>query len=121
MLQSADPAIEKYFEVELNRVLFKDINSKTPLKFTYSAFHGVGYECAKRMFEGYGFREDSFISVKRQQDPDPTFSTVPFPNPEEGAKVLKLCFETADENQSTVILANDPDADRLQLAEKQPK
>jgi len=119
LFHSADPAIDKYFEVELNRVLFKEINSKTPLKFTYSAFHGVGYECAKRIFDGYGFREESFISVKCQQEPDPKFSTIPFPNPEEGAKVLKLCFETADENGSTVILANDPDADRLQLAEKQ--
>lgn len=121
MLKSADIAIEEYFESELKRVLFKDLNAKTPLKFTYSAFHGVGYECAKRMFAGYGFPEESFISVQRQQDPDPTFSTIPFPNPEEGAKVLKLCFETADENESTVILANDPDADRIQMAEKQSK
>jgi phosphomannomutase len=35
--------------------------------------------------------------------------------------VLKLCFTTADANDSKVLLVNDPDADRLQLAEKQPE
>uniref|UniRef100_A0AC34QK24 Phosphoglucomutase n=1 Tax=Panagrolaimus sp. JU765 TaxID=591449 RepID=A0AC34QK24_9BILA len=120
LLYCADSAIDKYFESELSRVLFSLMNSKCRLRFTYSAFHGVGYKFFKRMFTGYGFSENNLISVKQQQDPDPTFSTVPFPNPEEGAKVLKLCFETADANGSTIILANDPDADRIQLAEKQP-
>jgi phosphomannomutase len=46
---------------------------------------------------------------------------VPFPNPEEGHRVLQLCFKTADANQATLILANDPDADRIQMAEKQQK
>lgn len=46
---------------------------------------------------------------------------MPFPNPEEGLSVLKLSIETADRNGSTIILANDPDADRFQLAEKQAK
>uniref|UniRef100_A0A7E4VWD1 Phosphoglucomutase-2 n=1 Tax=Panagrellus redivivus TaxID=6233 RepID=A0A7E4VWD1_PANRE len=120
LLASADPAITHYMETELQRVLFKDANAKTPLKFTYSAFHGVGYKLAKKMFEGYGFPAESFVVVKEQALPDPTFPTVTFPNPEEGAKVLKLSFDTADANNSTVILANDPDADRIQLAEKQP-
>ena len=43
---------------------------------------------------------------------------MPFPNPEEGAKVLTLSFKTADAHGSRLIVANDPDADRIQLAEK---
>ena len=43
---------------------------------------------------------------------------MPFPNPEEGKSALNLAIKTADENNSTIILANDPDADRLAVAEK---
>jgi phosphoglucomutase/phosphopentomutase len=119
LLHSADSAIEDYINVEQQRVLDKDLNSKSKVKFTYSAFHGVGYKLSKRLFEAYGFPPENFITVKEQAYPDPNFPTVRFPNPEEGAKVLQLCFETADAAGSTVILANDPDADRLQMAEKQ--
>lgn len=43
---------------------------------------------------------------------------MPFPNPEEGKSALKLAFETAEQSNSTIILANDPDADRLAVAER---
>ncbi|CAI4230699.1 unnamed protein product [Auanema sp. JU1783] len=119
LLKDAEPAINAYFASEENLCFNRDINQQTPLKFTYSAFHGVGYLFTKRMFEVFGFPESSFISVAEQQEPNPDFPTIPFPNPEEGRKVLTLSFETADKNGSTVILANDPDADRIQLAEKQ--
>lgn len=42
---------------------------------------------------------------------------MPFPNPEEGKSALKLAIETAENNGSRIILANDPDADRLAVAE----
>lgn len=58
------------------------------------------------------------IPVKEQRDPDPEFSTVKFPNPEEGKSALQLSIDTANADGSTVILANDPDADRLAVAEK---
>ena len=69
----------------------------------------------------FDFSTVQFSKIQEQAEPDPDFPTVPFPNPEEGLKVLKLSIKTADENNSTVILANDPDADRLQMAEKQKK
>ena len=52
---------------------------------------------------------------------DPEFPTVAFPNPEEGKSALNLAMATADAVGSTVILANDPDADRLAVAEKQQR
>lgn len=58
------------------------------------------------------------IPVKEQMEPDPDFPTVKFPNPEEGKSALDLSFKTADENDCSIILANDPDADRLAVAEK---
>lgn len=62
-----------------------------------------------------------FVPVKEQMVPDPEFPTVKFPNPEEGKSALDLSFKTANENGSSVILANDPDADRLAVAEKLPR
>jgi phosphomannomutase len=56
--------------------------------------------------------------VEEQQDPDPEFSTVDFPNPEEGASALDLSFKKADSLGAIYILANDPDADRLGVAQK---
>jgi len=59
--------------------------------------------------------------VNEQCSPDPDFPTVKFPNPEEGKSALNLAMACADKNKCTVILANDPDADRLAVAEKLPK
>jgi len=59
------------------------------------------------------------VSVKEQEDPDPEFTTVDFPNPEEGASALDLSFKMADSIGSVYILANDPDADRLGVAQKE--
>lgn len=50
--------------------------------------------------------------------PDPEFPTVKFPNPEEGKSALNLAFATAEKNNSNLILANDPDADRFAVAER---
>lgn len=60
-----------------------------------------------------------YIAVEEQINPDPYFSTVIFPNPEEN-DTLKMALKTASNNQSTIVLANDPDADRLACAELQP-
>ncbi len=70
------------------------------------------------ILESCDFLLQNFISVIEQQEPDPDFPTVKFPNPEEGKSALNLSFETADKNGSTIVLANDPDADRFAVAEK---
>lgn len=72
--------------------------------------HGVGYEFSVESFKSFGIVP--FIPVREQIQPDPEFPTVTFPNPEEGKSALNLSIKTANENDSTIILANDPDADR---------
>lgn len=86
-----------------------------PPSFAYTAMHGIGHPFAKRIFETFDF--PPFRAVPQQRDPDPTFPTVPFPNPEEKG-ALDLAKQFASDNECDIVLANDPDADRLAIAEK---
>ncbi|KAI9318255.1 hypothetical protein BX666DRAFT_1936551 [Dichotomocladium elegans] len=108
--------IDSYFEEVAALSRYRKDNEETPLKFVYTAMHGVGTPFAKRAFQS--FHLPAFIGVEKQIMPDPDFSTVEFPNPEEGKGSLKLAIETAEEENANLILANDPDADRLAIAEK---
>lgn len=60
---------------------------------------------------------DSLVVVNEQRDPDPAFPTVRFPNPEEKG-ALDLGIKTANDRAIDLVIANDPDADRLAVAEK---
>ncbi|XP_069676805.1 phosphopentomutase [Periplaneta americana] len=108
-----------YMQALKQDILDPKINANCDIKFTYSAMHGVGYPYMAEAFKTANFKP--FIIVEEQKDPDPKFPTVKFPNPEEGKSALDLSIKTANTNNSTIILANDPDADRLAVAEKQSK
>ena len=86
-----------------------DATGRKDLKITYTALHGVGYRVMKAVFDKTGFVMNS---VAKQQEPDGQFPTVAFPNPEEPG-AMDLSFEHAKTNRSDLIIANDPDADRL--------
>ncbi|MEY3561633.1 MAG: hypothetical protein RL068_785 [Actinomycetota bacterium] len=95
--------------------LIRSTNSnRDQLSITYTAMHGVGYRIVKQLFDQVGFQ---FESVARQQEPDGTFPTVAFPNPEEPG-AMDLSFEHANMQNSDLIIANDPDADRLAIGLK---
>lgn len=83
--------------------------AKKELTLTYTAMHGVGYRVIKPIFDGMKL---NWVSVAAQQEPDGTFPTVSFPNPEEPG-AMDLALETAAQHGSDLIIANDPDADRL--------
>jgi phosphomannomutase len=87
-------------------------------KVCYTAMHGVGYQYAMELFKTFGF--DEFYSVPEQQEPDYSFRTVPFPNPEENGALL-LAMEFSEQHGCDIIFANDPDADRLAVAERCPQ
>jgi phosphomannomutase len=79
----------------------------------YTAMHGVGWETARAVFARAGFREPAV--VPEQIEPDGAFPTVSFPNPEEpGAMDLAIARGVA--LGADLVIANDPDADRLALA-----
>lgn len=92
-------------------------NASSNLCITYTSMHGVGHSFLARALDLAGF-EDVF-PVEAQKKPDPEFSTVRFPNPEESG-ALDLAFETARHANSSLILANDPDADRCGAALYEP-
>ncbi|CAO3678925.1 unnamed protein product [Rhizopus stolonifer] len=110
--------IDSYFEQVKNLCQYRSDNIATNVKFVYTAMHGVGTPFAKRSFQVFDL--PPFTPVEAQVVPDPDFPTVAFPNPEEGKGALTLAMQTADEVNGNIILANDPDADRLAIAEKQP-
>nr|XP_050040092.1 phosphopentomutase-like [Dermacentor andersoni] len=115
-----DPLAEvskKYFDIIASNIYDRSINENCGLTFTFTSMHGVSHPYMVKAFETCGFKR--YIPVKEQMDPDPEFPTVKFPNPEEGKSSLDLSFMTADKANSKLILANDPDADRLAVAEKQ--
>ncbi|KAJ5816518.1 Alpha-D-phosphohexomutase alpha/beta/alpha domain I, partial [Penicillium robsamsonii] len=86
-----------------------------PRPFVYTPLHGVGGLVLPNLCRSLGISD--FVSVVTQEKPDPDFPTVKFPNPEE-AGALDLAIETADQEGKTLIIANDPDADRFAVAEK---
>lgn len=87
------------------------------LRIVTTALHGVGAATLARALEAAGFAD--VRPVESQRDPDPDFPTVAFPNPEE-AGALDEAIALADDVQADLILANDPDADRMSAAVPAP-
>jgi phosphomannomutase len=87
------------------------------LNVVYTAMHGVGWETASAVFASAGFAEPRVVA--EQIEPDAAFPTVAFPNPEEPG-AMDLSFATARVAQAELIIANDPDADRLAVAIPEP-
>jgi phosphomannomutase len=83
------------------------------LNWVYTAMHGVGAETLRRILDAAGYPRP--VEVAAQIDPDGAFPTVSFPNPEEPG-AMDLAFETAREAGAELVIANDPDADRLAVA-----
>ncbi|XP_053560037.1 phosphopentomutase [Bombina bombina] len=118
LLHDPYKSINKDYFTDIKKHCFhRDINKESKVKFVHTSVHGVGHEFVQSAFQAFGFSAP--LAVPEQKDPDPEFPTVKYPNPEEGKGVLKLSFSLADKEGARIILANDPDADRLAVAEKQ--
>jgi phosphomannomutase len=83
------------------------------LCIAYTALHGVGERFARAALAAAGFTQ--VHSVAEQSDPDPDFPTVAFPNPEEKGAMDRV-LALAERVHADLVIANDPDADRLAVA-----
>ncbi|MBO8189951.1 phospho-sugar mutase [Streptomyces spirodelae] len=93
--------------------------SPREVRVVHTAMHGVGHRTAQLAFERAGF--PAIVPVPEQAEPDPDFSTVAFPNPEEPgamdrAYATARVWEAEHGERPDVIIANDPDADRCAVA-----
>jgi phosphomannomutase len=90
---------------------------RPPLRAVYTPLHGVACRLALRAIERAGFPPP--LVVAAQAEPDPEFPTVAFPNPEEPG-TLDLALAKARHDSADLVLANDPDGDRLAVAVPDP-
>ena len=80
------------------------------MKIVYSPFNGTGNLPVRRILDEIGFK--NVYVVPEQEMPDPDFTTLAYPNPED-PKAFTLALELAKERNADIVLATDPDADRL--------
>ena len=108
--------VERYLVATLSSLQLTAPMEPAPT-VTYTAMHGVGGETFLAAMEKVGFPKP--YVVEQQFHPDPDFPTVAFPNPEERG-ALDLSFEKARSVGADLIIAHDPDADRLAVALPDP-
>jgi phosphomannomutase len=87
--------------------------SRTPLRIAYTPLHGVGRDMMLRALADAGYHDVHVAPT--QSEPDGAFPTVAFPNPEEPG-ALDAVLELARDVEADLVIANDPDADRLAVA-----
>ncbi|MCC8408978.1 phospho-sugar mutase [Mucilaginibacter sp. UR6-1] len=91
------------------------IKRQKDLKIVYSPIHGTGITLVPKALELFGF--ENVVLVEEQSTPDGNFPTVVYPNPEE-KEALTLALKKAQEVDADLVLATDPDADRVGIAVK---
>lgn len=103
-----DPYIEELKKLILHQDCIDKVAGE--LKIVYSPLHGTGNIPVRRVLKELGF-ENVYV-VKEQELPDGNFPTVAYPNPE-SPKAFELALKLAKEVDADIVLATDPDADRL--------
>ena len=111
-----DQYIEKLKSLVLNPEIVKEQGKK--LKVVYTPLHGTGNMVAERLLKEIGI--ENLYVVPEQKEPDGNFPTVDYPNPED-PKAFQLALELAKKVDADVVLATDPDADRLGIFAKDSK
>lgn len=107
--------IDKPYLDEITKLAINPIDPKkgTDLKIVYTSLHGTGITMVPKALKSFGFND--IFYVDEQIIPDGHFPTVKSPNPEEKS-ALELALKKAEEVGADLILATDPDADRVGIA-----
>ncbi len=99
----------------LNEVETRSLNEAKPLRIVYTPLNGAGFRLVPEVLHDRGFYDVSI--VEEQAKPNGNFTTCPFPNPEK-PEALKLAIEKAEREGADLVLATDPDCDRVGIAVK---
>ncbi|NLI91215.1 MAG: phospho-sugar mutase [Peptococcaceae bacterium] len=106
-----------YTEIKMQLLFPELIREKGKnLKIVYTPLHGTGGRPVQKILEDTGF--SSLFIVPEQEKPDCNFTTVKSPNPEDSC-AFQLALRYAEQKQADIVLATDPDADRLGLYARQ--
>ena len=111
LVNSIDPTILDLYFQGIDQA--RPSPQSSDLRFAYTPLHGVGGETLQKVFVRAG--HTGLVPVPEQAQPDGTFPTVTFPNPEEPG-ALDLVLRLGTEINADAVIANDPDADRLAAA-----
>ena len=115
IIKVLDESMPREFLKEIRKYSLFDLSGvKTP-KIVYTPLNGTGNVLVREILKGIGIKD--VIVVPEQENPDGNFPTCPYPNPEEKA-ALKLAVELAEKENADLVLATDPDADRVGIAVK---
>lgn len=108
---------DKYMEELKKQIIHQDVIDEMADQFTivYTPFHGTGNLPVRRILKELGFKH--VYVVPEQEEPDPDFTTLEYPNPED-PKAFELALKLAKEKDADIVLATDPDADRLGIYAK---
>ena len=110
IVRVGDEIVDAYLDVVDGCRLARDVDE---VSVVYTAMHGVGRDVLLAAFRRCGLARPHVVEA--QAEPDPDFPTVAFPNPEEPG-ALDLALAAAAEVGADLVIANDPDADRLGVA-----
>jgi phosphomannomutase len=105
-----DEVAEAYLDAILAAAPPGDRAARQQLRIAYTPLHGVGLATVRQALSRAGFAEPAVVAA--QAEPDGVFPTLPRPNPEEPG-VLDLLLAEGERSGADLLLANDPDADRL--------
>ncbi len=110
-----DNVDEAYYQKVLSLSIHPEIirEVQAQLKIVFTPLHGTGNIPIREVLKRAGFHHVTV--VPEQEKPDGNFPTVDYPNPEESA-ALKLAIDLAESTSSQLVLASDPDADRVGIA-----
>ena len=108
---------DSYMEELKKQIIHPDVIQAVSgdIKIVYTPFHGTGNVPVRRVLDELGFK--NVYIVKEQEDPDPEFKTLVYPNPED-ARAFELALRLAAEKDADIVMATDPDADRLGIYAK---
>lgn len=103
---------EKYMEELMKQSIHQEIirEMADDIRIVYTPLHGTGNIPVRRVLERLGFKQ--VYVVEEQAVPDGNFPTVSYPNPED-PKAFEMALELANKVKADIVLATDPDADRL--------